>query len=264
MRALVLDGTARMLVLDASETVAAMLRLHGIRDGAAILAGELALASLLMSAWTKGDERIMLQLQGEEPTCSFSGEADADGHFRGWLRPSRLEEEEAASVRGMLLASKSNGQKEMYRGVTEVKGESLAVALQRHLTQSDQVDVVLKLGRESDRWLGVLVERLPGDEGDFTAAVARIDAMTLADLAAAVEAGQLLDHPIMPLEERPVMWRCRCDRDRVQSMLVSLGSSELEDMAREDDGAEVRCHFCNSLYRFSADELVTLARALDS
>ena len=38
-------------------------------------------------------------------------------------------------------------------------------------------------------------------------------------------------------------------------MLLSLGRQELEDMMQKEHGAELTCHFCNTKYRFSEEEL---------
>ena len=41
----------------------------------------------------------------------------------------------------------------------------------------------------------------------------------------------------------------------MKDALVSLGKKELEAMIEEDDGAEIHCHFCNTNYKFDADDL---------
>ena len=46
------------------------------------------------------------------------------------------------------------------------------------------------------------------------------------------------------LETTPVAYRCYCSRDRVCKALISLGAEELEEMVREQDGAELNCQFC--------------------
>ena len=46
-------------------------------------------------------------------------------------------------------------------------------------------------------------------------------------------------------------------------MLRSLGRKELDEMIREDHGAEVCCHFCEKKYRFSESELAALRDSIE-
>jgi molecular chaperone Hsp33 len=57
------------------------------------------------------------------------------------------------------------------------------------------------------------------------------------------------------LEETPLRWHCGCSRQRMEKALISLGKRVLEELIREDHGAELGCHFCHSRYAFTADEL---------
>jgi molecular chaperone Hsp33 len=261
-RVVTTDGHQRLLLVEASDVVRQMASAHELRGAAARLAGELAIANVLMSAWIKGDERLSLQLQSERPRASFMGEIDAEGAFRGRFSPVAVPE--ADTVRGLLLAIKSDASSELYRGITEIADESVTVALQRHLTQSDQlgarvgIEVVLE-GDEVVAAHGVLIERLPGgssDDLDLLAGI--IDELPWTEVLACVEAGQMLAFDLTLLDERPLAWRCRCDVERVRMMLRSLGPQELHAMIAEDHGAAVACHFCATVYRFDEAELGSL------
>ena len=70
------------------------------------------------------------------------------------------------------------------------------------------------------------------------------------------------DFELEILETVPVEYRCYCSRDRVCKALISLGAEELEEMVREQDGAELNCQFCGKTYRFAGAELTELAASL--
>lgn len=42
---------------------------------------------------------------------------------------------------------------------------------------------------------------------------------------------------------------------RIESTLISLGKSELQEILDDEGFAEVVCHFCNEVYRFDEEEL---------
>ena len=65
----------------------------------------------------------------------------------------------------------------------------------------------------------------------------------------------LSDFELEILETTPIEYRCYCSRERTERALLSLGSTELEDMLREQGGAELTCQFCDRVHVFSGDEL---------
>jgi molecular chaperone Hsp33 len=61
------------------------------------------------------------------------------------------------------------------------------------------------------------------------------------------------------LGERPLRFACSCSRERVASMLQSLGEEEARAAAAAADGeARIRCEFCGEQYRFGLGEIAAL------
>ena len=71
-----------------------------------------------------------------------------------------------------------------------------------------------------------------------------------------------------PLEDadasQPVRFHRPCSRTRSIKALVLLGRQELVEMLEEDGGAELTCHFCNTKYQITAQELEALIEELPS
>jgi molecular chaperone Hsp33 len=61
--------------------------------------------------------------------------------------------------------------------------------------------------------------------------------------------------PFNALETRRVEFRCKCSYERVVRIVTALGREEVEDMLEKDKGAELTCHFCNSVYYLDEDAL---------
>ncbi|WP_254505520.1 Hsp33 family molecular chaperone HslO, partial [Salmonella enterica] len=55
-----------------------------------------------------------------------------------------------------------------------------------------------------------------------------------------------------------------CSREKVEKALISVGKTELDKMADEDENTEVCCQFCDKKYNFSSDEIRDLAQKADS
>ena len=59
-------------------------------------------------------------------------------------------------------------------------------------------------------------------------------------------------------DESLPLYRCDCSRERLEQVMISLGEEELNDMIEKDHKAEVKCHFCNTVYTFDAEEMKRL------
>lgn len=259
-RGLVGGGAVRWIAVEARGLAGELRARHSLDAAAAALAAEGVVATLLMSAWIKGEERVTLQIQSEQPPFSFVADADGEGGLRGRFTPATLPGGHRR-VNGMLLAIKSDREKELYRSVARLEDQSLEEALSAHLTESGQVEAILHIGAdlnvegELEFVGGLLLERLPTDASapsitpaDFITTYAPLRAERAADLLTGVALGSLLGQPIEHLESRSLVWRCSCSMERVESMLMGLGRAELQSMHDDDGQAEVRCHFCNVAY----------------
>jgi molecular chaperone Hsp33 len=271
IRGLVGDD-ARMIAVNATALAEQTRQLHGLTGDAVRVAAEAIVAALFMSAHIKGEERISFQIQGTKPKCAFIADIDSTGGLRARLTPAVMHLPYFGRMEGMLLVVKSLPGKEMYRGVTEVRAETIESALTRHLGQSAQVDAVLRVGAEINEageveWAGgILLERLPAKNPENSALAAaqfavRFDPLRTIPVDAilgAFQQGVLEGQAIQRLEERELRWRCSCGQERVEAVLASLGVVELQAMREEDDGAEVVCHFCNVAYAVTGERLQQL------
>ena len=51
---------------------------------------------------------------------------------------------------------------------------------------------------------------------------------------------------------------CNCSKDRVAKALISIGKEEIQSMIDEGNDIVLNCHFCNTNYTFTVDELKEL------
>lgn len=265
VRGVTQHGVARVQAVQVTAAAQEVARAHELGSAAAAAAAEGVVATALLAAHIKGQERLTLQLQATNPKVAFIADINANGHLRARFTPASLPRGFDGRFDGMLFAIKHNAERELYRGVTEVAQESLASALQRHLVSSSQVPgalrSVVRMGSEGVAFAGGLyVELLPGDHAEPPA-----DPNTLLDLEhletavmALYDEFRLGTLPVDVLECQPIVWRCSCSRDRVANILRSLGAEELRDMHRADGGALVSCDFCRTDYRFDGPELLGL------
>ena len=62
------------------------------------------------------------------------------------------------------------------------------------------------------------------------------------------------------METTEVSYKCYCSRDRVEAALISLGKKELGEIAAEGKEFPVECQFCDTVYRFTPEDIHELIR----
>ncbi|MEO0603681.1 MAG: Hsp33 family molecular chaperone HslO [Myxococcota bacterium] len=274
VRALLDDGAVRLILVEATAPARETRRVHGLGPDAARLGAEAAVATALNAAHIKGEEQLSFQLQAEAPRASFYADIVANGDLRVRVAPPEITLD-GGRVTGQLLAIKSLGRRELYRGITEVPGTTIEEALATHLATSAQVHDVLRIGVRQDddgeilQAGGLLLERLP-EESDhpslapeaFEERYGWVRDADVLELLSQLAFGTLGDQPLQVLENTRLTWACRCSRHRVESLLLALGPDELLDMAERDHGAQVTCDFCNTTYAFDEAEVRALRERL--
>ena len=154
-----------------------------------------------------------------------------------------------------------------YQGLVALDADSLAGAFEGYFRQSEQLPTRILLAVDDQRAAGLMLQKLPGDSGDaegWNHAGALFDTLGPAELLACDTPTLLtrLFHEggVRLLGSRPLRFACSCSRERVESMLVSLGAEEAR-AAVADDEAKVRCEFCGEEYRFSSEQIEQLLEA---
>ncbi|OWT57407.1 Hsp33 family molecular chaperone HslO [Candidimonas nitroreducens] len=254
------------------------------------LLGELAAASVLLASNIKFQGSLVLQLQGDGPVALIVVECSADLSIRATATLREGREVPADGTLQSLLNANGQGrfvvvldpgrerpQAQPYQGVVPLDGDTVAEVLELYMRNSEQLDTRLWLAADAQRCAGLLVQRMPGQEGAQSEA---LDSTweRACHLAATVRADELLDldtdtlihrlfwdESLAVLEPRGIRWHCPCTRERVADMLRMLGRAEVESVLAERGQVDVACNFCGKPYHFDAVDCASLFRpALDT
>lgn len=265
-----LAGMVRILVVRAEQLTTEVVVRHGLGGVSARLGVEGTLASLLLSAHIKGDERLFVQVQASEPNFSLMADVNARGDVRARLSPDRILPHE--QIVGMLLAIKYDGSREVYRGVAEVRSPGFEGALASYLDQSQQtwgqVRLLSRFGRgvAPEIAAAILVERLPNllTVEEFEEWMAPLRERSVQQLLDELAEGSFLGNPTEMLEDRPLRFHCPCGVERVEHTLLMLGAEDLRALHKEQGQAEVTCNFCNERYVVPGPRLLSMLKDLES
>jgi molecular chaperone Hsp33 len=241
------------------------------------LVGEAMAAMPLLTTHMHFEGRINLQFQGSGPIKLLVAQIDHHLNVRGMAKV-----EEALSggftelLQGGILAlmlEPSGDARAASQATVPIEGASLAEALQGYFAQSEQLPTLIRLAARGERLAGFKLQRLPLQNAQGTDA----DWEHLQILADTLQADELLDtepvtvlrrlfaeEPVRVFAERPVQVACRCSRDGISRLLLSLGREEIDGILAEQGRVAVTCEFCGHEYTFNrheAGELFEAARA---
>ncbi len=245
-------------------------------QAAAELLGEASAAAALFTGHAKVDGRLSVQLRSAGAIGTLFAECTAAGTLRGIVRLNESAGAPSRDLRALgadaLLAITienpplGNGEPMRYQGLVALQAERLDAAFEDYFHQSEQLPTRLLLACNGQRAAGLLLQKLPGEEGDedgFRRASALFDTLGGDELLALAPAEVVhrLFHEEAPqlVGEKPLRFACSCSRERVEGMLVSLGREEADAAVDAGDGtASILCEFCGQGYGFDAGQIAAL------
>lgn len=238
------------------------------------LLGEAMAAAVLLASSLKFDGALTLQLQGGNPLTLLVVQCTSTLNLRGlahWEGDLPVAGGFQALVGGdarMAVTVEQAKKSERYQGIVPLEGDTLAECLEGYFQRSEQLPTRLFLTAAENCAAGMLLQVLPGQEGDerawehVTALGGTITMNELLELDAPKILHRLYhEDDVRLFESTPIAFRCSCNRERIAEMLRSLGREEAQDILAEQGSVEVSCEFCGREYHFDAVDIETLFAA---
>nr|WP_300833073.1 Hsp33 family molecular chaperone HslO [uncultured Acetatifactor sp.] len=284
VRATAAEAQIRAFACTTKTTVEAARQAHDTSPVVTAALGRLLSAGAMMGSMQKGEEDLLtLQIKGDGPMQGLLVTADSKGGVKGYanvpdviLPANALGKLDVAGAvgQGTLSVIRDMGLKEPYVGQTLLQTGEIAEDLTYYFASSEQVPSSVGLGvlMERDNTVrqagGFIVQLMPFAED---AAIDRLERNLsgITSVTAMLDAGdtpeQMLGRILEGLDCQvtdtcPVAFSCNCSKERIEKVLISLGKKEIQDMIHEGREVEVNCHFCNTHYRFSVEELKGIYR----
>lgn len=282
IRATAKDAPLRAFAVTTKEMVEEAKNTHNLTPLTSAALGRVLTATTLMGEMLKNPEdKLTLQFKGDGPAGNIIATGNAKGEVKGYINnPSVILplngagklDVGAAIGHGTLMVIMDMGLKEPYTGKVSLVNGEVAEDLTHYFTVSEQTPSAISLGVlvDRDRSIkasgGFIVQVLPDcPEEAIERLENNIKALPpITDLLAEGKRPQDIikmifkDFTVEISKEKSVSYLCDCNRTRLEKALISIGKEELWDMIEKEGKAELHCHFCNSNYHFSKEELSLL------
>ena len=284
VRAIAADSQIRAFAAVTTETVETARQDHNTSPVATAALGRLLTAGTMMGVMMKGDKDILtLQVKGDGPIQGITVTADSKGRVKGYagnpevIIPANAKgklDVSGAVGNGFLQVIKDMGLKEPYVGQIALQTGEIAEDLTYYFAASEQVPSAVGLGvlMNKDNTVrqagGFIVQVMPFAEEE-TIAKLEENVQKIQSVTTLLEQGhtpeslleQVLDGFDIEINDTvPTEFYCNCNKSRVERALISIGRKELNEMIQEGKDVELNCHFCNTNYTFSVEELKEILR----
>lgn len=279
VRAIAGNDQIRAFAAVTTDLVEEARKRHNTSPVATAALGRLLTGGAMMGVMMKGDKDILtLQVKAGGPLEGITVTADSKGRVKGYVgnpnvcipanSKGKLDVAGAVGV-GFMNVIKDMGLKEPYVGQVVLQTSEIAEDLTYYFATSEQVPSAVGLGvlMNKDNTVrqagGFIVQLMPFAE---EATIARLEqnVQKINSVTNLLEEGHtpesllntVLDGFDVEINETiPTEFYCNCSKSRVEKALISIGRKELNEMIQEGKEVELNCHFCNTNYVFSVEEL---------
>lgn len=257
---------------------------HNTSPVATAALGRLLTAGAMMGSMMKGEKDVLtLQIKAGGPLQGITVTADSQGNVKGYVgnpdvcipANSKGKLDVAGAVGpGFLNVIKDMGLKEPYSGQVMLQTCEIAEDLTYYFATSEQVLSAVGLGvlmnknntvRQAG---GFIVQLMPFAEEEVISRLEQ-NVQKINSVTSLLEEGhtpeslleKVLEGFDMQINEKTdTRFHCNCTRERVEKALISIGRKELNEMIQEGKPIEMNCHFCNTNYTFTVEEMKEILR----
>ena len=275
VRAMAADNQIRAFAITSRNIVETARQHHNTSPVATAALGRLLTGGAMMGVMMKGDNDILtLMMKGDGPINGVTVTADSHGNVKGYVgNPNVIIPANYAGIGyGTLTVIKDMGLKEPYSSQVPLGTSEVAEDLTYYFATSEQVPSAVALGvlMEKNNTVkqagGFIVQLMPFAEEEVISAleekIAKITSVTDM-LEKGMTPEDILEFVLGDLgveitDKVPTQFYCNCSKERVTKALMGINKAEIKDMINEGKDIEVNCHFCNTNYNFSVEELKKL------
>ena len=278
------DASVVCSAVDGRDIASRIEEIHKTSAVCTAALGRLALGASLLGFGLKGEnDTLTMRLAGGGPAGTLIAVADSFGNVKAYIQNpvveiplnsvGKLDVRGAVGTEGTLSVIKDLGLKEPYSWQIPIVSGEIAEDITSYLATSEQVPSVCALGVLVAPDLtvlqagGFLIQLLPFAPDEAIDIIERniknMSSVTqlLSEGKTAEDIAMMALEGLEPnvLDDFEVGYKCDCTRERVERALISLGDDQLDELA-QDEITEVKCHFCDKVYNFTREEVLSLKK----
>ena len=283
VRATAANNQVRAFAATTKTVVETARQHHNTSPVATAELGRLLTAGAMMGSMMKNEKDMLtLQIKADGPLQGITVTADSAANVKGYVgnpdvmlppKNGKLDVGGAVGI-GLLNVIKDMGLKEPYVGQTILVTSEIAEDLTYYYANSEQIPSSVGLGvlMEKNNTVkcagGFIIQLMPFAE-EKTIAQIEENLKNVTSVTAMLDKGytpeQILEELLGNLgveitDTIPTQFYCNCSKERVEHAVASIGRKDIQEMIDDGKDIEVKCHFCNSAYNYSVEDLKNILK----
>ena len=274
-------------VIESTELVEEARKIHDLTPTTTAALGRLLTAVALMVTELKNEkDSISAQIKGNGPIGSMIAVSDKNSKVRAYIQNPHIELPlnnqgkisvgEAVGKTGYLNIIKDIGLKKPYIGIVPLTSGEIAEDFARYFVESEQKNSALALGvlvnKEGVMRAGGYLISLMPDVSDEIVTKLEENIKKLPPISTILVENSNLDEIAQKITgdanietiEKNISpkYECNCSFEKFEKGLISLGKSELEELAKTEETVETICNFCNKKYIFDKNKIEEIIKKM--
>lgn len=267
VRVLSKDGFFRAVCVKSSNTSLTAQRNHKLDKVSAFFLSRMMSSSLMIASFLKGEERVVIEVDGSNVFRKLFAESMQLGEVRGYVELNGTEEKYHINDISQIIGPGSlritkilYHKAEPIQGIVPLVKGDIAEDLAYYFVQSEQIPTAVVLDVEFDdlgeikHSGGLMVQAMPGFHiHQLQAVLDKLETITpLSDYFTEGLNPKQIMKEVLPFEfdvinSTQVDFFCRCSKDLFLSKLLTLGAEEIKSM-KQSGHNELVCKYCNKHY----------------
>ena len=281
LKALAYDKQVRIYVVRCDNVLNSLAKRLNYYPSALAAVGRVMAFTTMMGGMLKLEETVTVKVDGDGPIGLIMAEADAHGHVRGYCdnphchfeyNDYRLNAKQTIGTTGFISIIKDLKLKEPFIGSTPIISGEIAEDFAYYYQVSEQVPSAVGLGVLVDTENkavasgGFIIQLLPNTPEEVILKLEEKLKM-IPTVSEMLSSGYTPEDIIFNIaddveiiESVDVEFRCNCSKERVEQAVASIGRKDLVELIEEGKDIEVKCHFCNTAYNYTIEDLTNILK----
>ncbi len=284
-KTLIWNKEVSLAVCDTTQLVRDAIARHHTSPVASAALGRTMSATAYLCSWLKsGESSLSVTINGGGAGGKICVAGDGDFNLRGFVEhpevtlppraDGKLDVGAFTGRSGTLTVIRDDGEGIPFVGTSELVSGEIAEDLSAYFLTSEQrptaVALGVKIGTDGDCIAsgGLFLQPLPNaSEETFCRIEQEMQKFTrLSTLIEEQGAEKILSDflPDTEVEAREIKFRCHCSKERIQSLVLSLGEEEARSILKDEGKISVYCHYCNTTYEFDKMQIEEIFRGKEA